>query len=110
MELKDFIQKTLTEICDAVTEAGKSNQQIAPQIFTEWISDKQTKPSLIEFDIAVTTTEENSKEGGAKVGTIISVLKADIGGKKTDRDETSSATRIKFSVPVYFNITRTKEN
>ncbi len=96
MELKEFIKQTLIDVADGVREAGIHNKKIAPELFNNSIMPSK-KHAFIDFDIAVTATEGSSNAKGAG----IKVLSANIGGKKENKDEKTSVTRIKFSVPAY---------
>lgn len=67
MELKDFVKLALSEIVEAAKEANNSfdNDAFIGNKRSDgayWYSD----PQLIEFNVAVTSTEADEKGGGAK--------------------------------------------
>lgn len=102
MELKDFIENAVSDIIDATQglknkyndkNAMEYDQPIAPNKDHSFKNNQHT----IDFDIAVTTSENGNAKAGSKIG--ISVLGANIGGEKGYTNENSS--RIKFSVPFY---------
>ncbi len=93
MELKDFISETIKQITDGILEGNsyikeKSNSG-------EGIRDQYTK---IDFDIAITTNEENKDDVGGKVS-VVQVFSA--GGSTSKSASTSSQNRIKFDVLAY---------
>lgn len=56
---------------------------------------------MIDFDVAVTVTEKAEKEGGAAIS-VAGVF--GLGGKASAASETSSISRIKFSVPIVYPV------
>ena len=103
MELKEFIKTTIAEISEGVAEAHKSISKdsgvlISPQ------GDKTrhgANKENLEFDIALTT----SKEG------LISVAAGWMGiGAKTQGEKSEEiVNRIKFSIPIGFQINMHKK-
>lgn len=88
MNLKEFIKEVLLDIDGAVIEVNKEN--IHRAYFVEG-ENKRT----IEFDIAVSTEEINSKKG--KAG--IKVLQfAEAGGGLSRENKNSTVSRIAFGV------------
>ena len=100
MELKDFIKQSVSDIIDA-TKTIKTKYNVGHPtkhpIVNSSIYDANRKPHEIEFDIAVTTSENGTAKAGSKIG--ISVLGANINGEKGFTNENCS--RIKFSIPFY---------
>lgn len=104
MELKEFIKTAISDITEAVAElqAELNNGAIInPALNSETQGAVDTTQGIrmlerINFDIAVSTTSDTKKEGGAKAG--ISVLSAKIAAGKEEKSENIS--RISFSVPV----------
>lgn len=90
MELKDFIKKVLIDLDNAVIEASReSNHNIS-------FSDNKDRRT-VEFDIAVTTEEIDSKSG--KTG--IRVLSfAEAGGDISKENKNSTVSRITFGVHI----------
>lgn len=99
MDLKDFVRDTLTQIIEGVTEAQSSTQEgtsVNPVGHGAVPSPSwgHTPIQDVEFDVAVTTTEETGAGGG------ITVFGVGVGAKMSDLS--SSVSRIKFRVPVAF--------
>jgi hypothetical protein len=100
LELKDFISKTLEDICLGIKDAqGKvsarlKNYPIAPAFVD---GESAIKETAISFDIAGTdsTDAKNAKVGAAK----IAVVSASI--NKENAASNISMHRIQFSVPFY---------
>lgn len=95
MELKDFISETIKQITDGVLEGNlyikeKSNSP-------EGIRNQYTK---IDFDIAISTNEENKNDIGGKV-TVVQVFNA--GSSSSTASMTSNQNRIKFEVLAAIN-------
>jgi hypothetical protein len=108
LSLKDFVANTLIDLCEAVETARGAHAYIAPKIFVD--PNNKGKATEVGFDIAVTVTDTSSSESGKSakggVGLKIGVFRAeaDIGGEKQagEQIEQSNASRIQFTVPVYF--------
>lgn len=106
MNLEEFISETLTQIIKGVKKADDdakavgSGARVNPPVMdpgnktrTALFSNPYQTTDLIEFDIALTVSNETT--GGGKVG-IVHI--ASIGGEATSTNTTVS--RIKFKVPV----------
>lgn len=97
MELKDFIEQSISDIVEATKNVkgncNRNNDCIAP----EFAANFNREIHNINFDIAVTTAETGTAKAGSKIG--ISVLGANINGEKGFTNENCS--RIKFSIPFY---------
>lgn len=102
MDLKDFISKSIVDICLGIKEAQGivfkhvDNVPIAPA-FMSGVSQLEGGPEKISFDILVSISDSSKieKDGKAK----ISVIGGSI-GKETNTEQ-NSAHRIQFSVPFY---------
>jgi len=90
MELKDFISETIKQITDGILEGNSYVKQKSKS--AEGIRHQYTK---IDFDIAITTNEENNNDLGGKVS-VVQVFSA--GASKSKSASTSSQNRIKFEV------------
>jgi len=90
MELKDFISETIKQITDGVLEGSSYVREKSKS--SEGVRDQYTK---IDFDIAITTNEENKDDLGGKVS-VVQVFSA--GGSTSKSASTSSQNRIKFEV------------
>jgi hypothetical protein len=103
LRLKDFIQQSLVEICEAISEAREERVEIAPKLH-ESLQGAGMKHSDVEFDLAVTVENNEGREVKAEVGaTIISVVSfgAKASASAKEDKNVSTISRIKFSVPVY---------
>lgn len=109
MELKDFIENSVSDIVDAIKDlkvkynteyvrfGGTRKFEPNPIASDHTNFSENRKPTSIEFDIAVASSETGKSETGGKIG--IKVLGAQIGGELGYKNENSS--RIKFSIPFY---------
>jgi hypothetical protein len=110
MELREFVKKALVEIAEAVVdaqaEADHVGARVNPAMFE---SPHARRPSIeaqgwpiheittVEFDIAVMATEESSSRAGiAVLGGVFG-----LGAQMKSGEGSSSASRIKFRVPIY---------
>lgn len=90
MELKDFISETIKQITDGILDGSSYVKEKSKS--SEGIRDQYTK---IDFDIAITTNEENKDDLGGKVS-VVQVFSA--GASKSKSASTSSQNRIRFEV------------
>jgi hypothetical protein len=109
MKLQDFVTETLREIVDGVIAAqeygGPKGARISPENLTcrtdqgQLFWDKETTEiaTLIEFGVAVSTTEGTGTKGG--VGVFVRPIALGSQGKSSA--ERSSQSRIKFTVPIH---------
>lgn len=107
MDLRKFISETLTQIIAGISDAQTNMVEFqkkceldatAPYVNPNPVSENHKKLSEIEFDVAVTVSEEKSGEGAGG----LSVMGVSIGGKKGTDQVNSSVSRIKFSIPVSY--------
>jgi hypothetical protein len=110
IELGDFISTTLTEIFRGVRVAQKEieieNGAINPRLEKRksidnsdhviGISSKGHLAYLVEFDVAVTSTDKDGRT--SRLGVVSSILKA--GMDTTRGHDASSSSRIRFTVPL----------
>lgn len=110
MELKEFIEKSLSDICLGIKAAQNNtfkklgNNPISPAyIEGEPVYNKNIEK--IEFDVCVTTSENttSNKTGGGN----IKVVSASLSSEKNAKIENIS--RIKFSVPFFPSALKSKE-
>ncbi|WP_024955929.1 hypothetical protein [Sulfurospirillum arcachonense] len=111
ISLEKYIETALLEITKGVESAAtKSQTPIAPANVEGVI---QRDPQLIEFEIQATVTEQKTNSGNGSVEAslpLISVIKANVGGGTERASENSTAQKIKFSVPVYFQGKKSSSN
>lgn len=109
MELKDFVEASLTQIL-AGTKAAKekvaeTGGDVSPVLWGQpdhflkqsiLQSDKGQCVHMVEFDVAVTATDGTGTKGG--VGVVAGVF--NLGSAGESRQESSVVSRLKFKVPV----------
>lgn len=104
LPLKDFISKTLLDLCGAVEEVREKKFYVAPLYFTD--PNNKEKATDVEFDIAVSVSNSTTNSAEGKGGLSIGVLSMNVGvgasQSKGADTSSSSISRIKFNVPVYF--------
>ena len=115
MELKDFVSKTIIDICAGIKKAQEQGKSfgacIAPgmnQGFAVGREDCANTPQMLEFDVAVTVNEKANEESEANAGAGISVISAFLfmkGREKRAKEESSNyVSRIKFTIPVLYPV------
>jgi hypothetical protein len=128
MNLQEFVEKAICQVVRAVAGASKAlgdddatkSAEINPQmvvIYTQPQShpvaydrnNDSRKLVEIDFDLAVTTSEASSTEGGGKLGVAVAVVKVNAGGSKTAETSTGTANRVRFSVPIMLPVTKPVE-
>lgn len=110
MELKDYIKETLTQIIQGVSAAQefaeKNDSKINPNDLqlSYYKGDKpvyadrnNNYAQIIDFEISITITEENSSKGG--VGVFLGSL--GVGGNIENQLSNNNINKIKFSIPVF---------
>ncbi len=108
MDLKEFTKQALIQIAEAVNESNASISNIGAFVVSSnannisnrmWANDKSGLPHAsidVEFDIAVTATnEEGSKAGMLAVASILN-----LGASSEDKTAHQEISRIKFSIPL----------
>lgn len=115
MNLQDFVKTTLVEIINGVKNAreelkdpSKEDSLISPVMSgidgdrqpkgKHYIIDMESLVHMVDFDVAVTTTETDSVEG--KAG--ISVMGMGFGAQGGTSSQDTSVSRIRFEVPVVY--------
>lgn len=114
MELKDFVEGTITQVIEGVSAAQKACEKgdatvapgpggghfalTAPSIVASKIPTLSSGHPLtmLDFDVALTVTEGSATKGGA--GIAIGVLALGTQGQSSMQN--SSVSRIKFAVPI----------
>ncbi len=110
MQLDKFVTESLKEIFSGISDAKKYAAEYGFQV-NPWITsgksdstgilvDRETKTpvQLVEFDLAVTVTENKQSKGG--VGIFIAPIA--LGGQRQLDATNTDISRIKFSVPIAF--------
>jgi len=108
MELRDFVSETLTQIVEGVTSAqSKANQsgaKINPHLRTSFeqagklgfLQTGEGFAQIVQFDVALTVTEGTGTKGG--IGVFAGAI--NLGSSGQSQTESSSVSRVKFSVPL----------
>lgn len=91
MDIKEFISKALIEIRRGVDDA---NKELRSEAKPYRLNCRPTKPAPINFDLAVTVTDNIGGEG--KGG--INIYAAKIDGKADFKLEQQEISRIQFSI------------
>lgn len=106
MELKDFVAGTLKQLIDGILDAQEYAKEkgsvVNPKEMLYSDFDKLSRSEskrlvqVVDFDVALTTTEDKQLKGGA--GAAIAVF--GLGFQAQTGDQRSTVSRIQFSVPV----------
>ena len=110
MELKEFITSTLMQIVEGIEVAQKRLKQNGSEaiINTNMTRDtdghlvtggRRRSVELVEFDVAIVASEGSEMKAGGGI-TVVSVFKAEAGGKSNQ--STGSESRIKFKIPMSY--------
>jgi len=104
MDLEQFVSETICAVICGIKSAGDTLRQrnIGAAISPVWdASDNLSDDNVLrmDFDVAITVAESAQSEAGRGVKVGIQVLS--LGGERKDHTlaETSSVSRVKFSVP-----------
>ena len=99
MDLDTFIVETLRQIVKGVKEAQQHDDckgaLINPVNARGGGATTQVAINPIDFDVALTVSQENAKEGKASIG----LACLGIGGQGKATTASSCVSRVKFSVP-----------
>ncbi len=108
MELREFVAMAITDITNGLADAQEAIKDVggtinpigikAPGVYVgDSDSENEVQVQRIEFDVAVTTTQDETTKGGIGVMGVVS-----FGASKSDNISASHVTNIKFSVPIVF--------
>ena len=97
MDLKTFIEETISEILDGVKatqEKYKTEQSgmVVPMYASYPDAKGHGKGQLVDFDVAVTTSDGKEGSAGLKV--------LGVGAKGTMSESSNTVSRIKFKIPI----------
>lgn len=110
MDLKTFVNETLTQIAEGVNEAKaalnengmqvvSSSEKMNPELM--FVTDKEQHRhyvSVVNFEVLLDIETKNKKTGG--VGAYASIIA--IGRKKENEETSNDVTKVSFSVPLIF--------
>jgi len=94
MELKEFIAQTIIQITDGIS-AGNTYLQS-----TEKKGDINNGYMRVNFDVAVSTSDESKNDKGGKI-TIVNIFQA--GVNKENNSKNSYESRIQFNILMIVN-------
>jgi len=108
MDLKDFVAQTLSQIVQGVAEAKapvealgaevnpllRTGQTTAGNAGLLWAGSSYAQ--IVQFDVALTITEGKGTKGG--IGVFAGAVT--LGSSGQSQTESSSVSRVKFSVPL----------
>ncbi len=97
MELKEYIETVLVDICEAVSEAKRKTEKIAAIAPASVEGKVVDNGQLVDFEILVAASNSSQKEVSGKIQVI------GIGGKADNTQEIQKTNKIKFQVPIYFS-------
>ena len=107
MEIKDFVSESLTHIMEGVKDAQSKSPGIINPIVPlrdsaqrEHVTINQSILQSVEFDIAVTVSNEGTQKGGISVFAGVCGIGGSIGGQKQSGYSDTVVSRLKFTVPV----------
>ena len=111
MDLKQFVSTTLTQIVEGVEDAMISiaqmgnNAQVNPTIVNASDEKKITPASAVEFDVALTVTDEGKQSAGTKAGASVGILSVvsfrgsgSVENGETTTKASQNVSRVKFTV------------
>jgi hypothetical protein len=108
MELKNFVSETLKQVLEGVKTAQSFAKEHGGQINPKGITVSAASThsqmytprgelvQLMEFDVAVTTTEEDKAKGG--IGIFVGAFGVGVQGESGNQN--SAINRIQFRVPI----------
>jgi hypothetical protein len=113
MNLDEFIELTLSQIINGVEKASaRAKGKIAPKIGEGEDDPKILRTDathgahgvfLVEFDVALIASDKSERSGSAGVRIYVVTAK----GERNKMTESSSVHRIKFSVPISYQSSKT---
>lgn len=109
VSIKDFVKASLLEIAEAVVEArNEARVNIAPG-YVEGLP--QLEPQNVHFELLVEVIDQTKIAGEAHAtASFLGVIKAGVGTDGQLDKSASNSQKIAFSVPVYFQSPKNKED
>jgi len=111
MELQQFVTTALKQIVDGVTEAQEAMEgdgEVNPHLWNQLRAEAAKHGILesnagkwvhmVEFDVAVTAGESSGKKGG--IGVMVGSV--GIGSQRAQNTESTTVSRLRFSIPVAY--------
>jgi hypothetical protein len=110
LTVKETVVSVLTEICEAVESVRNEKPYVAPKAIGS--KSNPSAATSVDFDLAITVTEnasvENNKQAALTIGIARFNVNAEASKEKNNQSTVFTESRVKFSVPVYFQHDETK--
>ena len=108
MDIKEFVKESLMQIAESINEANAELEEkgtyipnggmIGEGVLFSVVKGTETRHYVkIEFDLAVTVSQEQSSNGG---GGLSIASFANVGIKSENKEEKVDVSRIKFMIPM----------
>ena len=98
MNLREFVKETLVQVCEGVKEAQQAVQATGAVVSPDTGHTTRMQMQSVEFDVAVTVSEEGEKTGNAG----LTVMGQGLRGQVSASTATTEVSRVRFQVPVLF--------
>ena len=119
MELKEFIEETLVQVFEGVKAAQEKTQgwgdgTINPfdkdntDVEGRLIYSEYTDKRFIDFEVSLTKTDTSEKDGGVGAKIAVYFGEFSIKGKEKTKNENTSFNKVKFSIPVFYPVNKTR--
>jgi len=106
MELQEFVTETLLALVRGVSDARKQHQGIAPRLRSSEAIPTHSGTAgahMVQFDVAITVASKDAS--GIKAGiTVVNFISGSAGTKLEAANENSTVSRVRFSVPITFDV------
>lgn len=110
MEIKEFIQETITQITEGVAKINDSQSSYialkdmrGENIVFHKKGNAINSVVMVDFDIAVTVSQKNEKTKGIGASLKVASFGFDTDFSKGDLNENQQVSRIRFSLPLVIN-------
>ena len=99
MDLKEFTKQTLVQIVEGAKEANSIIKDLDAQVHTYNDNGygKSYPITTVDFDVAITATETEGKNGGARLK-VASLISLDAGAESKVANQVVS--RVKYTLPL----------
>lgn len=114
MELKEFVEESINQIIDGIIASQKRNNDNGAIISPSFTGDKSIQTEIngknysvskIDFEVALTTTDESGSK--ARIGVLFGYIGGGIQGEQ--KNKYADITSLRFSIPVAYPQIETKE-
>lgn len=114
MELKEFIEESINQIIDGIIASQNRNKENGSIISPSFTGNKSSQTAIdgknytvsnIDFEVALTTTDESGSKAG--IGVLFGYIGGSVQGEQKNKN--AAITSLKFSIPVAYPQIETKE-